>query len=49
MSSGRELLGKNCCGTNFMPAKASTSATAVAPITHQRRSMARSISRRSFL
>ncbi|MNF07791.1 hypothetical protein D3C80_2080470 [compost metagenome] len=45
-SSGRELLGKNCCGTSFMPATASASAPKVAPMTTQRRSIAVSIRRR---
>ena len=48
MSSGRVLLGKNCCGTSFIPATASTRAAPVAPMTHQRRATARSIQRRSL-
>ena len=48
ISSGCVAAGKNCCGTSFMAGNANASAVAVAPMTHHRRSNARSISRRSL-
>src|SRR6266478_764072 len=41
-SSGRSELGKNCCCTNCMPARAATNSATVAPITQYFRCSTRS-------